>query len=269
MWMETAQLAPKTREQYKYLLRRINAGISHIPLEKLRADHVQAFIKNLREDGIKNSGNLATSTSIDRFRREADFTQRRLADISGVSIATIAAAIKGKGITVATSKRLCAVLDKPFDTVFTINGNSGKRSDRTIKHHHTVIRAILTSAKKARIIQHNVASEFMEAPKLPRIEARYLSDDEAQLFLKALLNEPDIRIKTALILDLFTGLRRGELCGLSWQDIDFNDGIIHVRRASQYVSGHGIIEVSTKNRTSDRDINVTPFVVSILKKYKA
>ena len=71
-----------------------------------------------------------------------------------------------------------------------------------------------------------------------------------------------------LPLTMFTGLRRGELCGLSWHDIDFDSNLIHVRRASQYISGQGIIEVPTKNRSSERSISVSPFVTSILRQYR-
>ena len=268
-WMDTAELAPKTREQYGYLLRRINAAIGHLPLEKLRADHLKAFYKNLRENGVKDSGCFATSINFEEHRRAAGLTQIKLREMSGVAVTTIVNAARGKRVSVDTAKKLCAALDKRLEAVFIIDGDTGKLSDKTIRHHHTVICSILSSAKKARVIPHNVASEFMEAPKLPRTEARHMTDDEAKLFLDKLLNERDIRVKTALVLDLFTGLRRGELCGLSWPDISFADNTIHIRRASQYVSGHGIIEVNTKNRSSDRSITVSPFVMSLLKQYRA
>ncbi len=268
-WMDTSDLAPKTREQYTHLLRRINQAIGHIPLEKLKVDHLHMFFKNLREDGVKSTGGYAISNNFDEYRKAAGLTQRKLCELSGVAVTTIVTAARGKRVSVETAKKLCAALEKPIETVFTVNAETGRLSDRTIKHHHTVIRAILASAKKARIIPHNVASEFMDAPKAPRTEARYMADDEAQAFLKALLKEPDIRIKTALILDLFTGIRRGELCGLSFSDIDYENKEIRIRKASQYVSGQGIIEVPTKNPSSDRDIAVTPFVLDALKEYHA
>ena len=108
----------------------------------------------------------------------------------------------------------------------------------------------------------------MEGPKIPRTEARYLNDEEAKQFLAALMIEPDIRIKTALMLDLFTGARRGELCGLSWPDIDFEGGVIHIRRASQHITGQGVVEVPTKNAGSVRAISVTPFVTDLLTDYR-
>jgi integrase len=55
---------------------------------------------------------------------------------------------------------------------------------------------------------------------------------------------------------------------LSWPDIDFDGSIIRVRRASQYIPGQGIIEVATKNRSSERSISIAPFVIELLKEYK-
>lgn len=103
---------------------------------------------------------------------------------------------------------------------------------------------------------------------MARSEARYLTDEEAQRFLAALLEEPDIRIKTALVLDLFTGARRGELCGLEWSDVDMKEKTISIRRASQYISGQGVIEVPTKNDSSMRVVEVSGFVVGILTGYR-
>jgi integrase len=112
------------------------------------------------------------------------------------------------------------------------------------------------------------AAEYVEAPKMQQTEAQYMNDEQARAFLSALLKEPDIRIKTALMLDLFTGMRRGELCGLSWGDIDFDENTIHVRRASQYIKDKGVVEVPTKNKSSVRDITVTAFVTELLKNYR-
>jgi integrase len=82
------------------------------------------------------------------------------------------------------------------------------------------------------------------------------------------LNEDDIRTKTALILLLFTGVRRGELCGLSWPDIDIEKQIINIVRASQFQSHRGIVEVPTKNTSSIRAVKIPAFVLELLGQYR-
>ena len=93
-------------------------------------------------------------------------------------------------------------------------------------------------------------------------------NDKATQFLNALQKESDVRKKTVLTLALFTGLRRAELCGLAWNDIDFIGGKVNVRRTSQHIQGQGIIETSTKTKSSTRSIRVSSFVTDQLEEYK-
>ena len=195
-------------------------------------------------------------------------TKQRLHELSGVSLNAISSASRGAYVSEITARKLCAALGLELTHVFTLEDNAGKLSARTVWHHHKLIRAILAEAKKTRIIPHNVVQEYMYAPKLPRTEARYLNDTETRTFFAALMDEEDIRAKTALTLDLFTGLRRGELCGLSWPDINFDNNVIRLTNASQYVAGHGVIEVPTKNKSSARNITVSPFVMALLSNYR-
>jgi integrase len=231
-WMESAELAPKTREQYDYVLRRINPAIGHIALDRLRVEHLLKFFKNLREEGIKETGNAAVTANLRDYRKSAGLTQSRLSELANVALRTAAAAERGERVSVETAEKICTALNQHLEAIFTIekDKNAGKLSDRTIWHHYKV--------------------------------------NTARHFLETLMNESDIRIKTALMLDLFTGLRRGELCGLEWPDINFDNNSIRVRRASQYISKKGVIEVKTKNNSSDRNIDITPFVASMLKQYQ-
>ena len=70
---------------------------------------------------------------------------------------------------------------------------------------------------------------------------------------------------------MYSGLRIGELCALTWDDIDFKNGVVRVSKALQRVpdkSGKGktaLIVTSPKSKTSVRDIPVPAFVLDILK----
>jgi len=86
--------------------------------------------------------------------------------------------------------------------------------------------------------------------------------------VRLLLEEPDIRVKAALVTDLCSGMRKGELLGLTWEKILFNKFQIQVHEASQYVSGNGIDDAPTKNDSSYRSIDVFPLVMDVLKEYK-
>jgi integrase len=266
-WMETADITAKTREQYVYLLKRINQAFGHITLEKFRTDHLKLFYKNLREAGVKESG-YAIASALDKKRKELKLTFAKLAALSGVSCDTASAACNGERVSVKSAQKISAGLSADINDLFTVIKGTDTLSEQTVWHYHKLIRAILSGAEQDEIVTRNVASKLKGAPTQPNDEAAYYTDDEAKAFLLALSCEPDIRIRTVLTLDLFTGLRRGELCGLSWENIDFFTHTVHVRKESQYITGQGVTETSTKNKSSTRAITVSPFVTSLLADYQ-
>lgn len=265
-WLEVAQIAPKTKEGYEYLMQRIEPALGHIQLEKLQAHHLEAFYLNLREVGIKAGGGYATPTGLCRVFEKSKLSKTRLSTVSGVAQETVTKGLSGKRITGNSAKKLAAALGKPPETLFSFE--EATLSDETVIKYHRLIRAVLAKAKRERIIPFNVAAEHVTPPKSPRREAKYLDDEQAQRFLSLLSQEGDIRIKTALILLLFTGVRRGELCGLSWPDCDTKNHVVSVKRASQYQIGKGTVEVSTKNDASVRAIDVPSFVSEQLEQYR-
>ena len=66
----------------------------------------------------------------------------------------------------------------------------------------------------------------------------------------------------------FSGIRRGELLGLEWNDIDFDNKVIYIRRTSQYVQHMGIITKSPKNDTSSRTIKLSEMMFDQLREYQ-
>jgi integrase len=142
-------------------------------------------------------------------------------------------------------------------------------SDKTVLHHHRFISSVLAQATKSQIIPRNIASrDFMDAPKVAKKEPLYLDDKEAQEVVSLLLADDDIRLKTSIMLLIYTGVRRGELCGLEWKDVDFENQIISIHRASQYVSGKGMITKNPKNDSSIRSLKLPPDIFSLLTEYK-
>jgi integrase len=266
-WIENESFAFKTRERYRDLLKRIIPAIGHIRLEKLQARHLEAFYRNLAEAGINSRGTYAISNKLADIMKERKLSRAGLGKAVGMASATVSAAARGKHISLKKAAEICEGLNLPLNQVFTIYESETGLSDKTILHHHRLISAILEKAKRERIIPFNVAAEYATAPKVEHKEAQYLDDNQAREFLTLLLDEQDIRIKTALILLLFTGVRRGELCGLSWPDIDAGKEIINIMRASQYQTHNGVVEVPTKNVSSIRAIKVPEFVIHLLRQY--
>ena len=83
-------------------------------------------------------------------------------------------------------------------------------------------------------------------------------------------------IAMCIVLTLFTGLRIGELCGLRWEDIDFDNGILHVRRTIERIADLSsvtkrktkIIISAPKTETSVRDIPLPVFLLDYLSMFR-
>ncbi len=152
--------------------------------------------------------------------------------------------------------------------------NNGKKtikplSGKTILEHHRLISSMLHKAVYWQLIVANPC-ERVQPPKAKKPK-RASYDDQQTKFLLQHLNElpsEDTKYKVAIILTIFTGVRLGELMGLEWKDVDFQNGIISINRSSQYLADKGIFTKVPKTESSIRDIAIPDLVVSLLERYK-
>lgn len=77
-----------------------------------------------------------------------------------------------------------------------------------------------------------------EPPKSNEVSVNYLEEDDVKRLLVALQDAPP-QFSAIVQLGLFTGMRRGEICGLRWSDIDFERSTITVNRTSEWLPHHG------------------------------
>lgn len=143
----------------------------------------------------------------------------------------------------------------------------GGLSQKTIKHYHTFISSVLERAVKWQIIPANPCKRI-DAPKVIRKEAKYLDEEQAAYFLSRLPEEP-IDYQVMFTLLLITGMRRGELLGLEWQDIDLEQGTIQICRTSQYNSARGIYTDTTKTEQSKRLLSIPREICQLLIDYRS
>ncbi|TYO97047.1 tyrosine-type recombinase/integrase [Desulfallas thermosapovorans] len=146
------------------------------------------------------------------------------------------------------------------------DGKEGTLSPTTILHHHRLLVTIFNAAVKWQILLTNPAAR-VEAPKVPRKPAACYDENDIAALLEALDSE-ELKHRVLVYIALFTGLRRGEIMGLEWQDVDFDNSLLHVRRSSQYLPGQGSITKEPKNETSKRVISIPSFVMALIKQYK-
>lgn len=140
-------------------------------------------------------------------------------------------------------------------------------SAHTVKCVHIALHAALKQALKAGMITRNVL-DATEPPKGQRVEVKALTPEQEKNLLAAAYKEGD-RAYIICLLALSTGMRRGEIFGLKWSDIDLDKSTIHVQRSIVTVGGKIIEQESTKTASSRRRIPVPAGVIKELRKWKA
>ena len=156
-----------------------------------------------------------------------------------------------------------------------VDGKGGL-SAKTMRNMHNMLHEALDQAMKNRLISENISNACV-LPKQQKKEISILSRAEQKRLLTCLSSE---RLGFAVLLDLSTGIRIGELCCLRWTDIDMDRRLILVRRTLQRVKSSlidrakdpdyrtKILEGSVKTDNGYRDIPVQDKVFTKLLEYK-
>jgi integrase len=145
----------------------------------------------------------------------------------------------------------------------------GGLSPKTIKHIHFIMQAALKQAMKEKLVPSNVA-EATRLPKTIKKEMKTLDVEQVKHFLQVSRTNPFYkRYFAAYLLELYTGLRRGELLGLRWKDVDFaNRKIKVVQQLVKVGSNHVIRELKTDS-SQNRVIAIPTEVIEALKDHRA
>ncbi len=146
--------------------------------------------------------------------------------------------------------------------------NGGRRgraqlSPATVAVVHRVLRKALNDAVLWGLL---VRSPLIgvKPPKRDAPEMRSWTPDEARRFLAAVADD---RLYALWVLVLATGMRRGELAGLRWDDVDLDAGVLAVRRARVSVA-YAVHESDPKTRSSRRTISLDSRVVAVLRAHR-
>lgn len=180
---------------------------------------------------------------------------------------TVQAAIAGKNVTMHSADKIAEALGRSRLDLF-IDVEKRKTLDaNTVRGYHRLISSILTKAVKWGFIPFNPAANA-ELPKLMPKEAAHLDEEDARRLLELLQNEP-AKYRAAISFDLLSGLRRGELLGLRWSDVDFENETVTIVQTSSYVPGVGIYTDTPKNKTSARPLKLSRSAFSFCDRYRS
>lgn len=147
------------------------------------------------------------------------------------------------------------------------NERTGKPlAPKTIRHNLSLISDVFSYAVKMGVVSENPCSK-VTIPKGEVKEKQIYTPAEVERFLTLLNGEP-LKYRTFFYLMIYSGFRRGEMLGLEWKDVDFENNIISVRRTSNYTAKKGVYTDTTKTKRSQRTLKFPQFIMDMLKEYK-
>lgn len=136
-------------------------------------------------------------------------------------------------------------------------------SDRSVRSCHAICRMALDRAVRENLLRKNPA-EGCKLPPLKGREMQVLTREELQRFL---IQAKEEGMYELFLLELTTGLRRGELLGLQWDDLDLKAGTLKIDRQIYPVKGKLTVN-KPKTKAGVRTIILPPPVLEVLREYK-
>jgi integrase len=122
----------------------------------------------------------------------------------------------------------------------------------------------LVDAVAWKYVAHNPASDI-RPPKLPRRRRTVWSPQEIQAFLMSMQQD---RFAALFMLELTTGIRRGQICGLKWSDVNLDVGEIVVHDNRVVVGGQARDKAGGKTHNADKTISIDRTTLAALRRWR-
>ena len=139
-------------------------------------------------------------------------------------------------------------------------------ADTMVRKVHMILHQALDVAVKERLIVRN-PTVGTTIPKKTYVEKQVLGDSQLDKFMEAIKQEP--YWNDFFYVEIMTGLRRGEICGLKWSDINFAEGTLCIKRSVGRVKNGSITIGETKTTAGTRNIILPPSVLMLLEQKQA
>ena len=253
---------------YRGLTERIYPAIGHLKLKDIRPDHLNTLYTQLAQPGAgKERGRATSKVDLAAVMKEKNLTRKEISSVSGVSLRTIYTAVKGERVSKEAADAISSALGGKTEKYFAINDEGRTLSGKTIREHHRLIHTVLDQAVKEGLVAFNVADRATP-PKVEQKDVNYFQPEQVAAIREALEEEP-IKWKMLVHLLLITGARRGEVLGLKWDKVDFNNNQVYICNNILYSADVGIYEDTPKTERSKRYVSLPAETMQLLKQYRA
>lgn len=145
--------------------------------------------------------------------------------------------------------------------------NTSELASSTLEQHHAILhQALKVATINERLLNVNPAEMVVEKPVAERnFDMQVWDEEEVRLFL-TVARDAGTEVEAFYTLAIETGMRKGELCGLMWDDVDINARRISVRRTLLKAGPEPVLGVPKTGRS--RAITISPQTASLLRKHQ-
>ncbi len=143
--------------------------------------------------------------------------------------------------------------------------NQGGLSSKSILQIHRILSRALKRAQRLQMIKQNPC-EYVELPKMKRYKPNIYDAEQIKRLLTVAKNE---EIYIPVLLSATLGLRRGEVLGLTWDCIDYENKVLTINKSLLYIEQSNSVEFSTtKTESGNRRILILSQLINILKEHQ-
>ncbi len=138
---------------------------------------------------------------------------------------------------------------------------------KSVIHHLNFLSDVFSYALRLGMLENNPCANIF-VPKGPKKEKQIYTVDEMKQLFKLAETDGTLNYRAFLTLAVYSGFRSGELLGLEWKDIDWENNVISVRRTSYYTPIDGVFTDTPKTQKSKRSLKLPDAVFELLRKLK-
>ena len=131
---------------------------------------------------------------------------------------------------------------------------------RTAQLVYVILSAALRAAEDRDLIRRS-PMRSIKKPSHQQAMRRYLTNAELATYTQAAFRDPN---RVAWMLALLCGLRRGEICGLRWSDVDLTGNLLHIRNQRVRITGVGLRDAPPKSRAGCRSVPIPAVLLPLL-----
>lgn len=176
---------------------------------------------------------------------------------------SIEKAFRGEIVSLKTAQQVAHALGCKVEDAFTVENITKPMTRKTMREYALFIRSTLEYAEE----NYNTQNPMHKIPPLGTRGKAVDTLKKSQISqLKEALNDCTMLEQVIVLSLLNSGVRRGELAGLTWENVDFEGGTLHICKSLLVFQDYGY-QLTTTKESNIRDVDVAPEYMAFLKEY--